>query len=101
MLMLHHRHRISYGAEGRWQDGLLLDNGFLHPFHIREQDHLLFHHVCGQFLSQTLVGRAQRQKFGMVLSVDRANLVEKRAETSNLFARVLMVCILDVGDQVS
>src|ERR1035438_1332219 len=101
MLMLHHRHRISYGAEGRWQDGLLLDNGFLHPFHIREQDHLLFHHMCGQFLSQASECLAKLEKFGMAFSMDRANLIEKRAETSNLFARVLMVCILDVGDQVS
>jgi hypothetical protein len=57
--------------------------------------------VCSKFLSQALEGRAKVEKFGMVLSVDRTNLIEERVETSNLFTGVLVVCVLNVGDQVT
>ena len=100
MLMFHHRHRILHAAEGRWQDGFLLDNGLLHPYDVGEQDPLFFHHVSRQFLGQALKAGADLLQFGMVLPVDGANLIEKRAETRHFFARVLMVCVLDVGDQV-
>ena len=56
--------------------------------------------MSGQFLCQAAETLANLQKLGMVLPMDRANFVEKRAETGDLFARVLVVCILDMSDQV-
>ena len=50
VLMFHHGHWVLHAAERRRQNGLLLNNGLLHPHDIGEQNLIFLHHVGCQLL---------------------------------------------------
>src|SRR5450759_2639833 len=83
------------------QVNVLMDDGLLHPHDVGEQNHLFLHHVGSEFLSESPKAGADMLQLRMILAVHRTNLVEQRAQPGDLLARVLVVRLVDVIDQIS
>src|SRR5207245_640213 len=100
VLVHHHADWVLHTTEGRRKNWLLLNDRLFHANDVRKQHHLFLHHVGGEFLGQSLEDGAHLPKFRMVLTVHRIHFLRQRAEAGNLLLGVLVVSVVDVGNQV-
>jgi hypothetical protein len=97
--VLHHRNRVSHRTERRTCDRFFSGKSCLHPGNVRKENHLFFHHVRAQFLSEAMEYLANLQEFGMVPAVNGTDLLQQWPEAGNLFLCVFVMGALNVRNQ--
>ena len=100
VLVHHHRNRIAHAAEGSWQHRFFRHHGLFHAQDEWEENHLLLHQVGSQLLGEAAEDLAQARQFGVILAVNRAHLVEQRAQASDFLSRISVVRAPNVREQL-